>query len=295
MAPGPETLANRFGHFVGIDWSGAAGERQRGIAVAICARGDAAPVLLRPGHVWSRAEVLDWLLTDLPEDAIVGLDLGASLPFVDAGAYLPGWTDSPGDARALWALVERIAADDAHLGAGSFVDHPEVARHLHRHGGRRGEHFTGRGRLRVTETAQRDQGLNPYSNLNLVGAAQVGKSSLTGMRVLHRLAGRVAVWPFDPLPARGPVVAEIYTTIAALAAGRAKGRAKMRDHAALNAALVALGSRGTGGSGPIDDHRSDAILTAAWLRTAAHDAALWHPVGMTEHVARTEGWTFGIA
>ena len=286
---------DRFGHFVGIDWSGAAGERQRGIAVAICAAGHAAPTLVRPGHIWSRAEVLDWLIHELPGDAIVGLDLGASLPFADEGAFFPGWADSPPDARALWAVIEAIAADDPHLSAGSFVDHAEIAPHLRRHGGRKGEYFIGRGRLRVTEIMQREQGLNPYSNLNLVGAAQVGKSSLTGMRVLHRLPPRIAVWPFDPLPATGPVALEIYTSLAALAAGRPKGRAKMRDHAALDEALAALGSERTHGTGPIDDHRSDAILTAAWLRRDAHRPKLWSPRAMTPDIAATEGWTFGIA
>ena len=289
---------DRFGHFVGIDWSGAAGERQRGIAVAICAAGEAAPTLVRPGHIWSRAEVLDWLTHDLPGDAIIGLDLGASLPFADEGAFFPGWADSPPDARALWAMIEGVAADDPHLSAGSFVDHAEIARHLRRHGGRKGEYFTGRGRLRVTEIMQREQGLNPYSNLNLVGAAQVGKSSLTGMRVLHRLPPRIAVWPFDPLPATGPVALEIYTSLAALAAlaaGRPKGRAKMRDHAALTEALRMLASEPAHGTGPIDDHRADAILTAAWLRRAAHRPELWAPRGMTPEIAATEGWTFGIA
>ena len=38
------------------------------------------------------------------------------------------------------------------------------------------------------------------------------------MRLLYRLAGRLPVWPVDPLPAEGSVVVEIYTTIAALAA-----------------------------------------------------------------------------
>ncbi|MFX4982807.1 hypothetical protein ABTB81_19590, partial [Acinetobacter baumannii] len=85
----------------------------------------------------------------------------------------------------------RISANDPHLAVSSFVDHPEVARHFRRHGGRLGDrHPGGAGRLRVTELAQREQGLNPYSNLNLVGAAQVGKSSLTGMRVLHRVQDR---------------------------------------------------------------------------------------------------------
>ena len=288
---------DRFAHFAAIDWSGAVGPRQRGLAVAICAAGGGAPVLVRPGHIWSRVEVLDWLADDLPPDTLVGLDLGAALPFVDRGAYFPGWSDSPADARALWALIDDLCAADPHLSATGFVDHPEASRHFRRHGGRVGDQFEpGRGRLRLTERGQLAQGLAPYSNLNLIGAAQVGKSSLTGMRVLHRLAGRVPVWPFDPIPPTGSLIVEIYTSLAALAAGRRKGRTKMTSIADLNAALVhpAIASASVPGDGPIGDHASDALLTAAWLRRAAADPALWHPAGMTAHVAATEGWTFGV-
>lgn len=269
------------------------GERQRGIAVAL-ASGGGAPALVRPGHRWSRAEVLDWV-RGAPVDALIGFDLGPALPFVDRGAYFPGWSESPANARGLWALVEQVCAADPHLSAASFVDHPEAARHFRRHGGRTGDLFeAGRGRLRVTERAQQAQGLSPYSNLNLVGAAQVGKSSLTGMRLLHRLDGVIPIWPFDPLPPTGSVVVELYTSIAALAAGRTKSRTKMRSYAELNAALAAIGSAPVDGSGPIDDHASDALLTAAWMRTAARRPELWHPPALTPEVARTEGWTFGV-
>jgi hypothetical protein len=288
IAPG------RFRHFAAIDWSGAVGERQRGIAVAIAAIGASAPALVRPDHVWSRQEVLDWLLGDMPDDTLIGLDLGTALPFVDEGAFFPGWSDTPPDARTLWQMIEHICRDDPHLSATSFVDHPEAARHYRRHAGRKGEFFSGRGRLRVTEQAQREQGLNPYSNLNLVGAAQVGKSSLTGMRVLQRLDGRLPIWPVDPLPRQGSIVVEIYTTIAAIAAGRRKGRAKMRSWEEVDAALAHLGGAITGCRGPVDDHKADALVTAAWLRSVAHDPALWRPARLTPHVARTEGWTFGI-
>lgn len=286
----------RFRHFAAIDWSGAAGERHRGIAVALCGPGDAAPELVRPGHRWSRPEVLDLLLHDLPERTIVGFDMGISLAHADAGAFFPGWTESPDSACELWALIDRICVDDPHLGASSFVDHPEAARHFRRHGGREGDRFGGgSGRFRVTERAQAAMGCRPYSNFNLVGAAQVGKSSLTGMRMLHRLEGRLPVWPIDPLPETGSVLCEIYTTIAARAAGRRTGQTKIRDHANLNQALAALGSAPVSGSGPITDHAADALITAAWLRSAAHDAALWQPAGLTPEIARTEGWTFGAA
>ncbi|MFN3516301.1 MAG: hypothetical protein ACK4YM_03970 [Novosphingobium sp.] len=285
---------DRFRHFAAIDWSGAAGERHRGIAVALLREGEAAPALVRPGHRWSRPEVLDWLLDDLPDATLVGFDMGISLAHADAGAFFPGWHDSPADAHALWARIDAICAGDPHLSVASFVDHPEVARHFRRHGGREGDRFGGgRGRFRVTERAQEAMGCKPYSNFNLVGAAQVGKSSLSGMRLLHRLAGRLPVWPVDPLPESGSLVVEIYTTIAAMAAGRSAAKSKIRDHGELDTALIALGCAPLGGSGPIADHASDALITAAWLRGAARDPALWQPAGLTAEIARTEGWTFG--
>lgn len=290
----------RFRHFMAIDWSGALGPRQKGIAVALCGL-EGAPELQRPeGHAhWSRADVLRLLRDGLPQDTLVGLDLGISLPFADAGAFFPGWAESPADARALWALIDAICTQDEHLAAASFVDHPELSAYFRRHGGREGARFHlpqalhRRGRMRVTEEAQARAGCKPYSNFNLVGAAQVGKSSLTGMRLLHRLEGAVPVWPVDPLPDSGSVVTEIYTAIAAVAAGRSAGRAKMTDHAALNAALAVLGSPPVAGEGAIDDHSADALLTAAWLRIAAPRAELWKPAELTEELARTEGWTFG--
>ncbi len=283
-----------FSHFVAIDWSGAVGERHSGIAVAMCAPGDGAAKLVRQGHRWSREELVDWLRNDLPPDSLVGLDLSMSLPFADCGAFFPGWAESPADARALWAMVDTACEDDAHLSATSFVDHIECARYYRRHGGRRGDRFgaDGRGRFRVTEAAQARHGCRPYSNFNLVGAAQVGKSSLTGMRVLHRLGGAHAIWPFDPLPESGSTIVEIYTTIAAIDAGRSAARSKMRDYAELNAALANLGSKPVRGTGPIDDHASDALLTAAWLRAKAGETTVWYPPAL-DAVRATEGWTFG--
>lgn len=290
-----------FRNFAAIDWSGAAGERHRGIAVAICGADSGAPALVRPGHRWSRTEVLEWLRGEMPPDTLVGLDLGTSLPFADCGAFFPGWDTSPPDAKALWGLVDELCADDPHLSASSFVDQAEASRYFRRHGGREGAHFHApdaghrRGRFRVTEHAQEALGCKPYSNFNLVGAAQVGRSSLTGMRVLHRLGGAIPVWPFDPLPSRGSVLVEIYTTIAAIEAGRTASKSKMRSFEELNTALAALGSPPVRGRGPLDDHSADALLTAAWLRVASPRRELWNPPPLTPTIARTEGWTFGAA
>lgn len=288
-------MTPRFSHFAVADWSGAVGPRQKGIAIAICEGGRTAPALVRPGHVWSRAEVLEWLATELPDDSLVGLDLSPGLPFIDAGAFFPGWDESPEDARALWALVDRISADDPHFAVSSFVDHAMASRYFRRHGGRTGDRFgeVRSGRLRLVEHRQREQRLSPYSCLNLIGAAQVGKSSLTAMRLFHRLDGRLPIWPFDPMPGSGSVLVEIYTSLAARSAGVGKGRSKIRNARALDEALDKLGTGPHASLKIYDDHATDAILTAAWLRANADRPELWNPVGL-EGVKDTEGWTFGV-
>lgn len=288
----------RFSHFLAIDWSGAKGPVQKGIALALSHTDGGPPVLVEPGRGWSREDVLALLRNDLPDDTLVGLDLGIALPFADCGAYFPGSDSALPDAPSLWALIDDICAGDPNLGAQTFVDHPEFKPYF-RDGVHTGMHFGcdgaahGRGRFRVTEHAQAAMGCKPYSNFNLVGAAQVGKSSLTGMRMLHRLRGQLPVWPIDSLPSNGSVVAEIYTSLAALEAGRSASKAKMRSFEALNEALASLGSARVAGTGPIDDHSSDALLTAAWLRKAGNDSARWKPASITRDLARTEGWTFG--
>jgi hypothetical protein len=189
-------------------------------------------------------------------------------------------------------MIEAMNRGDATLGATAMLADPAIANHFRQRGG---SGFAGLGRLRVTERACRDQGLGPaVSTFNLVGPAQVGKSSLSAMRLAERLRGRIAVWPFDPIPDRGPVLVEIYTTIAARAAGAGRSRSKLRDAAALNAAMAALG---LGPHGPLDrydDHSTDALIGAAWLRNAARNQELWSPPALTPALTRTEGWTFGV-
>jgi hypothetical protein len=288
-------VTRRFRRFACLDWSGAVGPWQAGIALAVCETGDAAPVLVPPpDRRWSRSAVMAWLAAHADADMLVGIDFSASFPFMDRRAFFPGWVDSPVDARALWALVERLSADDPHLAVSGFIDHGEASRHFRRHGGREGDLFGGgAGRFRVTERAARAMRLMPQSSLNLVGAAQVGKASLAGMRMLHRLGDRIPVWPFDPVPARGALIVEIYTSLAARAAG-VTGGTKMRDGPRLDAALAALGSRPHVPLARYDDHSTDALLTAAWLRRASGDGPLWRPAGL-DAVRDTEGWTFGVS
>lgn len=290
------TATPSFDHFAVIDWSGQAVERPSGLALAHARAGDDAPVLLRPDRGWSRAAIARWLADhgNARTRMLIGMDLSPAFPFLDMGSYFPGWNASPGDAHDLWALVEALSTNDPHLSASSFVAHPQARRHFRQHRDC-GDLFPGgRGRFRVCEHGQAAMRLSPYSCFNLVGAAQVGKSSLTGMRVLHGLRGLVPVWPFDPLPDNGPVIVEIYTALAARAAGLRKGLSKIRDGGTLDEALAAFDTRPHQPLARYDDHSTDALLTTAWLRRAAQDDTLWHPAALTPKIARTEGWTFGV-
>jgi hypothetical protein len=114
------------------------------------------------------------------------------------------------------------------------------------------------------------------------------------MRVLHRLRGRIGLWPFDPVPETGPILVEIYTALAARLAGMRKGISKIRDGETLDTMLAAFGSAPHQALPRHDDHATDAMLSAAWLRVAAAQPELWSPGRLTPELARTEGWTFGV-
>lgn len=284
-------MTPHFTRFAAIDWSGAKGARHKGIAVALCEAGDATPRLVAaPDGVWSRQAVARWLV-DAAADAptLFGFDFSFAPPFVARGAYLPG-DPVPQDGPAFWAYVDGLC-DDMDLGAASLL---EVAHRRHFYFGKADGAKAAFMHNRACEAQYNaGGGGKPSTVYDAIGAAQVAKASFAGMRLLHHIRPHVPVWPFDPRPDAGSLVVEIYTSIAARAAGRPKGRSKMRDATALNAALATLGVGPHDGPMP-DDHGADAILTAAWMRRAAAQPALWSPASLTAHIARTEGWTFGV-
>jgi len=280
-----------FARFAAIDWSGAKGKRHKGIAVALAEAGTAAPRLVRPGHVWSRTEVLEWLVASAAEaPTLFGFDFSFAPPIAERGEYLPGEPDVPSTARAFWAYVDS-RCDDEDLGAASFLE--RVHRRHFYFGIADGE------KARFVRFRQCDARLNAQggrktaSAYDAIGAAQVAKASFSGMRLLHHLAGRVAVWPMDPLPPNGSAVVEIYTRIYLRRAGLSG--AKIRSRAELNLALKALGSAPARLRLEPDDHQTDALVTAAGMRAlAAIGPAAFMPAGLTPELARSEGWTFGI-
>jgi hypothetical protein len=279
-----------FGAFVAIDWSGAKGRRHKGIAIAE-AKDDGPPRLIRPGHVWSREEVLRWLLTRAAkEPTLFGFDFSFAPPIVERGEYLLGEPDVPNTAREFWAYVD-ATCDDEDLGAASFL---ELAHRRHFYFGMADGVKADFMHFRQCDARLNAQGgRKTASAYDAIGAAQVAKASFSGMRLLHHLDGKVAIFPMDPLPEHASAVCEIYTRIYLRRAGMSG--TKLRSRAALNEALKGLGSKPVRLGFEPNDHQTDALVTAAGMRALAREEPrAFKPEGLTPEIARTEGWTFGV-
>ncbi|CAO3446962.1 FIG00636030: hypothetical protein [Azospirillum argentinense] len=282
-----------FSRFIAIDWSGAAGKRYAGVAVAECGAEGPPRIVAPTERQWSRTAVFDWLLDGLERGpALVGIDCAFSLPFDVAQRYFP----DPDAATVfdLWDRVEAVAGAEPDFVGGSFAAHPDYGADFWR-AGMQPDWY--RDPHRLTERVCRADGYgSPQSPYKLIGAKQVGKGGLAGMRMLRALKQaapeRMAVWPFDaPGPGR-TVFCEIYPRLFLIRAGF--GLRKIRDGAAVNAALAVLGAPPAGLSGAVTDHDADALVSAAGLRWLAGRQAVWSPPAMDARARRQEGWIFGV-
>jgi hypothetical protein len=234
--------------------------------------------------------VLEWLVERAAaEPTLFGFDFSFAPPFQERGAYLPGEPDVPDDARTFWAYVDRRSADED-LGAASFL---EQVHRRHFYFGIADGTKSDFVRFRICDAALNAQGgRKTASAYDAIGAAQVAKASFSGMRLLHRLDGKVPIWPMERLPERGSAVVEIYTRIYIRNAGL-PGK-KIRTGPELDQALEALGSPPARIGHDPTDHETDALITAAGMRAHLGNPSAFAPPGLTAEIARTEGWTFGI-
>jgi hypothetical protein len=281
----------KFERFAAIDWSGAKGKRHKGIAIAVCEADGGAPRLVQRDKPWSREEVMEWLLQTAAEaPTLFGFDFSFAPPIVERGEYLPGEPNIPSTAREFWAYVDK-RSDDEDLGAASFL---EQTHRRHFYFGIADGVKANFVRFRQCDARLNAQGgRKTASAYDAIGAAQVAKASFSGMRLLHRLDGRVPIWPMDPLPGQGSAVVEIYTRIYLRRAGL-RGT-KLRSRADLNRALEGLGSSSAHLDFEPDDHQTDAMVTSAGMRAlATRETRAFDPEGLTPEIARAEGWTFGV-
>jgi hypothetical protein len=285
--PGVKPSGNKFDCFVGIDWSGDKQTWQKGIKVAIAAPGSGFPVLEEgpgPNGRWSRSEIARWIGELVhARRALIGLDFAFGFPAI------PRLME---DVVLDWDYVERFCESDSNFYGGrffraagsrhaAFINSPWLPKRDY------SAHH-----LRETEkVAKQTKGATPQSVFNAYGAAQVGPSSISGMRMLLHLrqqhASRLSIWPFDDLRSDGSAIVEIFPRYFALSKGLSP---KLADHAILNAALRAYGSDAVP-TPPKTEDEGDALLSAAALRSLS-ERQTWF--GNAHPAYRTEGWIFGV-
>jgi hypothetical protein len=275
-------LNSSFDSFVGIDWSGDKKSCQKGLKIAWARPGSSAPKLIigcGPKGKWSRLEAVRWIqkLAD-KERALIGLDFAFGFP--------------PNDISLNWEYVERLCCANRNFYGGEFF-RMENARHSHLVNSpwwRRGTPFVAR--LRATErAASLTRGATPQSIFNAVGAAQVGPSSISGMRALLHLrqnhADKISIWPLDELDDRRSVIVEIFPHYFPLSRGV---KAKLSDHGILNEALKEFGSA-TVKTPPKTEDEGDALLSAAASRCLSLYKDIFR---LPDSSVRNEGWIFGV-
>jgi hypothetical protein len=286
----------RFDTFVAIDWSGARNP-YRGIAVAKCERGRSAPQLVRSTRTahWTRTEIATWLCSELKDATrtLIGMDFAFGFPFEESAGYLQGRIRKQKTIFDLWRWIDDKSHDETDFGCSTFTCDTRYAS-LFWKSGQLPEGWIERKRLTELACAATTN-TRPESVYKLLGSKQVGKASITGIRVLHHVRhiqeARVSFWPFEePGPS---TITEIYPTLFRRFA--TKSLAKLRSIEDLNKALAAFGSaaipRATRAP---SDHETDALISAAGLRFLADKQAIWtHPDLPSRRVQR-EGWIFGV-
>jgi hypothetical protein len=275
-----------FDCFVGIDWSGDKNPWQKGLKVAIAHPGHAAPVLKQcPGRKsgWSRTDVVEWIADEfLDKRALIGIDFAFGFPEVNL----------PGRIVLDWEYAEKVCATYPNFYGGAFF-RPPVLPHSHLVNSRwlPKDRYSAN-HLRMTDiVAMETIGARPQSIFNAVGPAQVGPSSISGMRALRSLRqdcdGRIAIWPFDEVAPTGSVIVEIFPRYYPLSRGKSPRLAGRRE---LNAALAAFESEGVK-KAPKSEDEGDALLCAAALRSLSSQEALFR---LPDKEIRSQGWIFGL-
>jgi len=275
-----------FDCFVGIDWSGDKNPWQKGLKVAVAYPGCAPPSLKpcpdRKGG-WPRSDVVKWIADEFQDRrALIGIDFAFGFPQVTL----------PENIILDWEYAEKVCAESPNFYGGAFF-RPPILAHSHLVNSRwlPKDRYSAN-HLRMTDfVAMETTGARPQSIFNAVGPAQVGPSSISGMRALRFLRrtceDRIAIWPFDDVIRSGSVIVEIFPRYYPLAKGKSAMLAGRRE---LNAALAVYESEGVKRS-PKSEDEGDALLAAAALRLLSSQDALFH---LPDEAIRTQGWIFGV-
>jgi hypothetical protein len=275
-----------FDCFVGIDWSGDKNPWQKGLKIAIARPGHGRPKLVEcPTRKsgWSRSDAIGWIAEEFADKrALIGIDFAFGFPPVTL----------PANVVLDWDYAEKVCAPHPNFYGGAFF-RPPVLPHSHLvNSPWLPKHSYSADHLRMTDiVAMETIGARPQSIFNAVGPAQVGPSSISGMRALRSLrqscGGNIAIWPFDENAEDRTVIVEIFPRYYPLSKGKS---ASLVGRTELNAALAAFESEHVKNA-PKSEDEADALLSAVALRFLSSQEALFQ---LPEQSIRSQGWIFGV-
>jgi len=278
----------KFDYFVGVDWSGSGRSWQKGLQVAIAEPGVVAPSLRRghgPRGQWSRETLALWLGELVQKKRVlIGFDFAFGFPAVDRTLC---------NTSLNWEYVENLCKHDGNFYGGKFFKALDAAHTclVNSPWHKRGICYEAK-RFRATEVAaSKTPGATPQSVFNAIGPAQVGPSSISGMRTLLYLqkdySAQSLIWPFEEVDDSRSVIVEIFPRYFALSRRLSP---RLSNHTSLNAALAAFGSEPVL-KPPDSEDEGDALLSAAALRALSTEAVFFE---LPDHLIRKEGWIFGV-
>jgi hypothetical protein len=302
--------ASKFQHFLAVDWSGAQSPMfTPAIAVAQaslqCQEVRICKAKEHPQKLWSRytfaQSLIRWqkALRAQRQRALIGIDCNLSMAH---SLYSP-LLGLKSKAFDLWSYVEACCKKESNFCASEIWKNSSLSHVFWTHGKKpQTQNFR-----RKTERICRDLKLgSPEDPIKLIGAKQVGKGGLSGMRLLYRLkqelGDELAVWPFehrDQTEKATLVICEIFPRLFLNQLGYPlKKVSSTRD---LDTLLRKLGSSllspGTEKEkSALLDHDTDALIAAAGMRALAQRInRFFSPLEMDSKSAETEGWILGVS
>ncbi len=287
---------SRFEHFVAIDWSGAVGPRQPGIAVAICGEEDrraAARLARRRGPVEAGRPRL---AARRPSDRQPRrLRHRRVLCFRRRASFLPALGPQP--ARCPRAL----GAGRGYLRGRSASCRDKLQSSIRQRAPISGIAAKKACILAAVAGASASPKWRRESKASTPTAISIWSVQPRSANRLPRESGscialqdHFPIWPFDADPGSGSLIVEIYTSLAAREAGSA-GPDQGLDRCGVGHLPGPLRLRTARTPGAIqrspDRRPADVCLASP---RAMGCPQLWAPRERRPEIARTEGWTFGV-
>lgn len=282
---------------IAIDWSGSKTLNNGAIAVARAVDGVVSlcppPQKNQQKNYWTRHDVALFLQSEIIKypDLIIGIDAALSLPWIRAKSY---FNTAPARASDLWALIDGLCQQDGDFLGTSFWTNKPYCEDFWI-AGARPQNFMDEPHREIEIFCRDHHIATPETPYKLIGTKQVGKGSLAAMRLLHFLQGKIGelrVWPFAEFAEGQPIFCEIYPRLFLKQAGF--GQQKIRNLEDLEKALFFF-EHHCSGLDRVDDHQSDAIISAAAMAHYLNNADNPWAVDRLPPLARQfEGWIFAV-